>query len=214
MSQPVTEESFFFFLLVFWILAYALAKIYDFEKHGLKILPGFMMYRSKSLKGLLDSASRRWRRLWKILSNVGVILAFGLMAFGTYFLADGILKLTYAPQEANLVFVTVPGLNIRLFWLPYFFVALAIIAITHELAHGIAALSEGIPVKSAGLFFAFVFFGGFVEPDKEGFEKSSTISKVRTVCAGCSVNLVTTFLVILLTTSLFASAGGVLIIEP
>ena len=142
MSQPATEESFFFFLLVFWIFAYGLVKIYNFEKRGLKILPGFMMYKSRSLKGLLDSTSKRWSRLWKSLSNVGVILVFGVMAFGTYFLADGTLKLTCAPQEANHVFVTVPGLIIRLFWLRYFFVAPAIIAITNDLAHGIAALSE------------------------------------------------------------------------
>ena len=32
-------------------------------------------------------------------------------------------------------------------------------------AHGILALSEGIPVKSVGLFSALVFFGGFVEPN-------------------------------------------------
>ena len=213
MSQPISEENFFFFLFLFWIILYGLGRIFDFEKHGLKILPGFLMYRSKRLKRLLDSMSKRWRRLWMILSNVGLALAFGLMAFGIYFLVDGILKLTYTPEVASPVVLTVPGVTIQLYWLPYFFVAVAIVAITHELAHGIVALSEGIPVKSAGLFSALVFFGGFVEPDKEGFEKSSVASKVRTVCAGSSANLVTCFLVMLLMTSLFAQTGGVLIYE-
>jgi len=92
-------------------------------------------------------------------------------------------------------------------------VAVGIIALTHELAHGIIARLTNIPVLSTGIYAVLLFFGAFVEPDEKEFEKAPTLNKLRMLAAGSSTNLVTALLVTLLLTVLFVPGVGVLIQE-
>ncbi len=111
------------------------------------------------------------------------------------------------------IFPVVPILTIRFYWLPYFFVAVVVVMLTHELAHGIIARLEEIPVLSTGVLAAVVFFGAFVEPDEKEFEKAPVLSRLRMLAAGSSSNLVTALLALLLLSGLFAPPAGVLIYE-
>jgi membrane-associated protease RseP (regulator of RpoE activity) len=170
------------------------------------------MYKSKWMKNVLDRISESRQVFWKTLANIGIALAFGLMVFSIYFLANNLVKFFIPIGEASPVSLIIPGITLPLNWLPYFFAAAAIIVLTHEFAHGIAARIEKVPIKSAGIMAALVFFGGFVEPDEEKLEKAPKSSKLRIIAAGSSTNLVTTFLVILLLIGLFApSSSGILI---
>jgi membrane-associated protease RseP (regulator of RpoE activity) len=101
-----------------------------------------------------------------------------------------------------------------LYWLPYFFFAVVIIMLSHELAHGIVARLEGIPILSSGVLAFLVFFGAFVEQDEKEFEKASILDRLRMLGAGSSTNLIIALLATLLMTSLFIpTPAGVLIQE-
>jgi membrane-associated protease RseP (regulator of RpoE activity) len=172
------------------------------------------MYKSGKFKEFLDKASKRRQFFWKTFSNIGIAFALGLMVFSIYFLANNLLNFIYPVGGGAVPIIPIlPVVTIRLYWLPYFFIAIAIAVLTHEFAHGIIARLEKIPVKSAGILMALVFFGGFVEPDEKGFEKASTVSKLRMLAVGSSTNLIIGFLALLLLTGLYAPAAGILIYE-
>ncbi|HML02227.1 MAG TPA: site-2 protease family protein [Candidatus Bathyarchaeia archaeon] len=209
--EVTPETTFLLGLLLFWIVLYAISQLLHAEKHGFKIFPFFLTYRSEKFKGMIGRISRKNTLLWKTLSNVGMALALGLMIYSTYFLFSNLLKFFLPAVESVPVVPVIPGVTISLDSLPYFFVAVAIIVLLHEFAHGISAVAEKVEVKSAGLAVMLAFFGGFVEPEEKSFEKTSKTSKLRILGAGSAVNLVTGLLVIILLASLFAPSAGVLV---
>jgi len=212
------ELTFLVGIAFFWIVLYVLASVFHFDKHGLDVKPGYFMYRSKALNSFLDRAANKWRTFWLVLSNIGLAFSIGLMVFSIYLLANNLLRFIFPPiGQAAPVFPAIPVLSIRLYWLPYFLLAVGVIALTHELAHGIIGRLEGIPVLSSGVigFLLFVIppiF--FVEPDEKGFEKTALLSRLRMLSAGSSINLITGLLVTLLLIGLFfPSPAGILIQE-
>jgi membrane-associated protease RseP (regulator of RpoE activity) len=209
----MTPELWFLIgIVVFWTLLYVISRIFHLEKHGLDVRPAYFMYKSNWMKNVLDKISQRRQFFWKILATIGIVLAFGMMVFSIYFLANNLVRFSIPVGGASAVVPIIPVVTLPLYWLPYFFAAATVIVLTHEFAHGIAARIEKVPIKSAGIVAALVFFGGFVEPDEEKLEKASKSSKLRIIAAGSATNLVTFFLVMLLLIGLFApSSSGILI---
>ncbi|NIU38929.1 PDZ domain-containing protein [Candidatus Bathyarchaeota archaeon] len=177
------------------------------------VKPFYFMYKSKALNQILDTWAKKRRKLWLVLSNISIAFGIGLMVFGVYFLVDNLLRFIYPIGVASPIFPVIPVLTVRLYWLPYFFVAVVVIMLTHELAHGIIARLEEIPVLSTGVLAAVIFFGAFVEPDEKEFEKASVLSRLRMLAVGSSANLVTALLALALLSGLFAPPAGILIYE-
>jgi len=218
MDFTLTPEIVFLIgLAVFWVVLYVLARLFHLDKHGLQVEPAFFMYKSKALNSLLDRIANKRRTLWKVLSNIGLAFSIGLMILGIfYFLINNLLRFIFQPvsQVATPFILLIPVLTIRLYWLPYFFLAVVVIVLTHELAHGIVARLDGIPILSSGILAFLVFFGAFVEQDEKEFEKASLLARLRMLAAGSSTNLVTALLVTLLVTGLFVpTSAGFLIQE-
>jgi membrane-associated protease RseP (regulator of RpoE activity) len=209
------ELIFLLGVAVFWIVLYVLAKVFHLEKHGLDVQPGYFMFKYKRLNNLMDRVAHKNSALWLILSNIGLAFSIGLMAFSVYFLTNNLLRFVFpAIGQATQVFPAIPVLVIRLYWLPYFAFAVAVIALTHELAHGISARLEDVPILSTGVFAFVLFFGAFVEQDDKEFEKAPILTRLRMLASGSATNLVTGLLVTLLLTGLFFPySGGVLIQE-
>ena len=210
--MPLTaEDTFLLGLLLFWAILYALGQIFHTDKHGLKISPLFFTYRSERFKSIISRLGEKNRLLWKTLSNIGTALGLGLLVYVTYFLVSNLFKFFYSKTQSVPITPIIPAVTISLDSLPYFFAAVAIVVILHELAHGVTAIAEKVPVKFAGLALMLAFFGGFVEPEQQGFEKASKTSKLRIVSAGSAINLMTGLLVLVLLLSLFSPSAGVLV---
>jgi len=207
------ESTFLIALVVFWAVLYALSRVFHLKRHGLDVKPIYFIYRSKGLNSFLDRLANKRRFMWLTLSNIGVAFSVGLMIFSVYFLANNLARFFVPAVEAVPVFPVLPGLTIRLYWLPYFFVGVAIVFLSHELSHGVIARLEDIPVLSTGVAMALVFFGAFVEPDEKEFEKASLLARLRMLGAGSATNLVTALLFFLLLEGLFAAPAGIMIQE-
>ena len=207
------ELTFLLGVAVFWIALYALSRVAHLDRHGLEVKPFYFMYKSKALNKTLDNWAKKRRKLWLVSSNISIAFGVGLMVFSIYFFISNLLKFIYPIGVAAPIFPVVPVLTIRFYWLPYFFVAVVVVMLTNELAHGVIARLEEIPVLSTGVLAAVVLFGAFVEPDEKEFEKASVLSRLRMLAAGSSTNLVTALLVLLLLSGLFAPPAGVLIHE-
>jgi len=213
MAFTLTPElSFLIGLVVFWAILYLLAYVFHLDKHGLDVKPAFLMYKSKALNTSIDKLAKKKPVLWTTLSNIGVAFSVGLMAFSLYFLINNLLRFSQV-GEIGYVAPVIPGLTLSLVWLPFFLVAVVVIVLPHELAHGIMARVENIPVLSTGILAVLVFFGAFVEPDEKEFEKASLTARLRMLSAGSATNLVTALLALILLSGLFAAPAGLLIQE-
>jgi len=181
-----------------WAVLYILSGLFDWEKRGVTVEPFFLMLKTSYLNQRLGFISRRRERVWRFIWNIGVVAALGQMAFVVYFLSHNLLDLAYrTPQAAGLVLL-LPGVTISLETLPYVIAALAVVLLTHELAHAVASLTDGVPLKSAGLFLAVIIPGGFVDPDEEKLERSNLSTKLRVYSAGSSTNIAAWLVVSLL----------------
>jgi membrane-associated protease RseP (regulator of RpoE activity) len=201
-------------LLVFWLFVHLLDKTLSLKKYGIKVSLVVIKYESERFKAFLYKASQKGRKLWKVFSNLSMALGAGLLIFAMYFLSENLLRFVQPGGDGSPVVPILPGLTIRVDWLPYFILAFLVAALTHEAAHGIIARVEGVNIKSAGLFFALVQPGGFVAPDEEELEKSSTASKMRVLSAGSSMNLLVGLLAFLAISLLFFRApSGIVVIE-
>ena len=169
------------------------------------------MYKTQRLNNFLEKAANKNQRFWRIVANISIVVAIGEMFFAEYVLTNNFLRFMYTPQVAQPVFPIIPGVTINLRWFPYLLLAISLAITVHEVAHGIIASLEKIPVKSAGIILAPITFGGFVEPDEEKFKKAQLTSRLRVLSIGSLTNLAFGLLASLLIIGLFMPASGVLI---
>jgi membrane-associated protease RseP (regulator of RpoE activity) len=115
----------------------------------------------------------------------------------------------YLPQAFKLNFLPP-------FYFIYWIIILAIIAITHEFAHGIFMRLYGIKIKSTGFgffpFFLPVFLAAFVEQDEKSMKKASRFEQKAVLSAGTFANIITAiigFFIMILFFSCAYSPSGV-----
>ncbi len=193
--------------LLAWFTLYIIFRTSGLEKRGVIAKPLYFIYRSTCLNKALERLAMRGRMFWRVSANIGVAFGVGLMILAVYSLARGAFALAFKTPEATPVSVLVPLPGLTISWenSPYIMVAVVILAITHELAHGIASLIDDIPLKSAGIFSLMFFSGAFVEIDDQKLEKTGHSTRLRVFAAGSSVNLVTWLVVLILMYSFIPS---------
>jgi len=209
--------------LLAWFALYIVFRVSRLERRGLTAKPLYFIYRSTHLNKALERMAKRGRMLWLVSANIGIAFGVGLMILAIYSLARGAFALAFKTPEAAPISVLVPLPGLTISWenTPYIMVAVVILAITHELAHGIASLIDDIPLKSAGIFSLLFLTAAFVEIDDQKLEKTAHSTRLRVFAAGSSVNLVTWLLVLILIYNFIPSispfydttSSGVLIID-
>ncbi len=177
----------------------------------LTIESGAIILRTSKLNRFIEETGRKGQWVIKALATVSIPVSIYLMVIGTYFIHDNLVKMMVKSPEASPFIPVVPGVTLSLGELPYFLVAICVVLLSHELAHGFVAAAEGIPISSSALFLFLVFPGGFIEPDEEGFLRSSLISKIRVLVAGTAINYALAMLFSFLLSVALVQAPGVLI---
>ena len=76
------------------------------------------------------------------------------------------------------------------FYFTYFVIVIAIIAISHEFAHGIFARLNKVKIHSTGFAFLGPFIGAFVEQDDKQMTKAKKFSQLSILAAGTFANIV------------------------
>ena len=154
----------------------------------------FLTLRTKLFDGFFDRLGAfRFSRLasWAALAVVPIVAAIGL-----YLVINSLFVLLSNPAVGDVVreagpgaILLLPGLNP---FLPFVYGWIAIVCAIalHEGAHGVAARSLGLNVKSSGLlFFLFVPIGAFVDVDEEQLKKTSGRAASRVMAAGVGGNI-------------------------
>ena len=211
-----------FFLILSSIFLYIRRK--NLKREGILYL-----YRTKWGIKLINYIGNKYKRTLKALSYVSVALGYLLM-IGILYLTYTIIKiyvfspsivraikvppimplLPYLPQVFKLEFLPP-------FYFTYWIVIIAIIAITHEFAHGIFMRRYDIKIKSTGFAFFPYFFpifpAAFVEQDEKSMGKSKKFEQMAVLGAGTFANVLTAILflgVLLLFFSMAFAPSGII----
>lgn len=149
--------------------------------------------------------------------NVIIFFLFGFAGFGILLLGyqaaliikGYILGRVSCPGVAPVIpGITVPGTDFKI---PFFegWLALIMIMVVHELAHGILARKIGVSVKSFGvLLLGFFPIGAFTEPDEKELKESKPKDQLLVYSSGPTVNLLFALIVLLLSLGIGFLAAG------
>jgi membrane-associated protease RseP (regulator of RpoE activity) len=174
-----------------WLVISAAWWGFKADRFGISGLPIYLLYRTTRFNSFIDRISAISPRAWRTIWNLGIVLGVGSMVYIFYELAWNLLNLFYRTEQAVSIqpIVPLPGfVSFQTF--PYLVLALSVVVASHEISHGIASLADHVPLKSAGLFFAHVIMGGFVEPDEEKLNQAKNATKLRIFAAGSSTNII------------------------
>lgn len=131
---------------------------------------------------------------------IGSLLFQGFMIISEQSNVAGVSPILPSVKDGQ-VGLSPPGEGYENFFIPlhYALIALAVLLIVHEFAHGVLSRVEKIKVKSAGLLTLGPFpIGGFVEPDEEKLKEGDGIKNMRISAMGSFANFTTAFVFVIL----------------
>ena len=199
-----------------YILALYLEESGFLEKWNLERILGIvLMIRTTRGRGFLEYISKN-RRFWRFFGEFSIWLCF-LVMFGVVILmVFAFITSMNSPPQGSLPatdILFIPGVTSFIpFWWPA--LALVITLLIHEYSHGIQARAHGMEVKSFGLLMAGpIPVGAFAEPEQMDMIMAPRRERLRLFAAGPSINLVATFIFLLIlgfvSTGFVASNPGI-----
>lgn len=139
-----------------------------------------------------------------LLLGLFMVNASGILSHSTT--QPGVSPMIPNVNEEGEIGVTFPGYDIFI-PLAYAGIAILVLLLAHELAHGVLARAHNIKLKSTGLLtFGIIPIGAFVEPDEGELEGRPSIEKMRVFTAGSFANLMVCLLCIVALYAIFANS--------
>lgn len=182
------------FYLIVGIIVFANRKRFDIEARF------FYLLRTKFGLKLIDRLAKH-ERIVRTLGLIGTFIGFIGIFFITGMMGLRVYKVV-VNQEASGIAPVLPGLPIAGtgidFPLVIGWIALFIIILIHEFAHGVVARAHKIPVKSSGIAFFGPILAAFVEPDEKRLVKARLGIQNAVFSAGPFANFVTSILFLLI----------------
>lgn len=192
-------------IFVIFVSSFLYIKRKNLKKEGLLFL-----YKTTWGMKLIDRVGKRYKKTLTFLGYVSIGIGYILMGsmlylFGKivyiYFAYPSIVRAIKVPPITPLVPYLPQAFKLDFlppFYFTYWIIILAIIAITHEFAHGIFMRRYNIKIKSTGFgFFPFffpIFLAAFVEQDEKSMRKSSSFKQMAVLAAGTFANILTAIL--------------------
>ena len=194
----------FIFLGIFivFLAVFLYRKKKNIQKQGLLLL-----YRTNWGIKIINRVGEKYKKLLAKLSYVSIGMGYLLMVSMLYLVGKILYIYIAYPQVVRAIKVPpimplIPYLPqvFKLDFLPpfyftYWIIIIAIIAVTHEFAHGIFAALNKVKIKKTGFgffpFFLPIFLAAFVELDEKNMEKKSKFSQMAVLSAGTFANVIT-----------------------
>jgi membrane-associated protease RseP (regulator of RpoE activity) len=203
--------SFYIYDITFLVL-FTLFVIHFLYKRRTKLEKEGIMYLYRTQVGVrfIDYIGTKYKKTLRVLSVFAVISGYFLMATMMYFLGRLLYIYLFVPEIVRAIKIPplmplVPYLPevfkidfLPSFYFTYWIIAIAVIAVFHEFAHGIIARTYGIKIKTTGFGFLGPFLAAFVEPDEKQMESKSKFQQIAVLSAGTFTNLVLAILFFLL----------------
>ncbi len=170
------------------------------------------IYRTKIGISLMDKWGKKYSRAIKILGFVGIVSGFLFMIVTLLLLLFGVFQFLTVKDAPPSVAPLLPGIDIpgSPINLPLVsgFIAIFIVIVVHEFAHGLVARAYKIPVLSTGYVQMAIFPAAFVEPDEKKLSKSPTRVQLSLFAAGAFANVLFAIFALLLMIGFGYMAGS------
>ncbi|GCB76031.1 hypothetical protein scyTo_0019835, partial [Scyliorhinus torazame] len=101
------------------------------------------------------------------------------------------------PENERILQVVVPGVNLPISQMVYFFSAILISGVIHEVGHGVAAVREQVRFNGFGVFIFVIYPGAFVDLYTNHLQLISPIQQLRVFCAGVWHNFILALMALL-----------------
>ena len=191
MALELLTDNAIIYVLIAWVVILGIAKALKLEKHGFKITPYSLTYKNTQVQTALSKMLTRTKRGIRVFADVSVIAGFLMMGYAFWFLFVNMANYFTEPTEFLAMMPIVPGVTVTSWEHIFaFLLAIPIVLVVHEGAHGIVATLEKIKIKTGGVGVIIALFYGFVEPDEEEFDNAKKISKLRVIGAGATSNVI------------------------
>uniref|UniRef100_A0A1A8EJV4 Membrane-bound transcription factor site-2 protease n=1 Tax=Nothobranchius korthausae TaxID=1143690 RepID=A0A1A8EJV4_9TELE len=194
---------------------------------GLMVSPFHVRWQTTMFNRLFAYCARINPRALYLWFNSGLVFGIAAMV-GSVVLLIKTLQQTYAQMTTNnpriggqqVLQVVVPGVNLPTSQLAYFFIALLLSGVIHELGHAVAALREQVRVNGFGMFVFVLYPGAFVDLFTTHLNLVSPTQQLRIFCAGvwhnfvlCVAALAFLFLLPVLLFPAYTTGAGALVTE-
>lgn len=209
------------FLVVFSVFLYTRKK--NLKREGI-----IYLYKTSWGIKLINRIGKKYKKAMRVLSWLSITSGYILMT-GMFYLIYVLIRIYFFVPEAVRAIKVPPIMPLvpylpqvfKLEFLPpfyftYWIVIIAILAITHEMAHGILAAYNKVRIKTTGFgFFPFffpVFPLAFVELDEEVMQKKENFAQRAILGAGTFANVLTGILFFAILIGFFSfsfSAAGI-----
>ena len=225
LSDPFTRIDLIFlaiFLIFFSSFLYTRKK--NLKREGLLFL-----YKTTWGIKLINYLGTKYKKTLGILSYISIFTGYLLMTGVLYMMYTLVKIYLFNPEIVRAIKVPpliplVPYLPqvFKLGFLPpfyftYWIIILAIIAVTHEVAHGIFATYNKVKIKTTGFgffpYFLPIFLAAFVELDEKKMAKKEKFPQLAILSAGTFANIITGIVFLLILIGFFSvafSASGVI----
>ncbi len=192
-------------LIIFFI---AIVVFLYVKRKNLKKEGWLFLYKTRWGIKLINYTGKKYPKTLKILSYVSITIGYLLMAgmiwlfyniLSIYFLRPDVVSQIKVPPIMPLIpYIDKVVPFLPPFYFTYWIIILAIIAITHEFAHGIFAAYNKVKIKKTGFgffpFFLPIFLAAFVELDEKAMPKKSNTGQRAILSAGTFANVLTAIL--------------------
>lgn len=203
------------FLVIFttFVVWFLYSRRANLKREGIMYL-----YRTSVGIKFIDYVGEKYKRTLSVLAFIGVVVGYLLMASMIYFLYKLLYLYLFVPEIVRAIKIPplmplIPYLpeafNISFlppFYFTYWIIAIAVIAIFHEFAHGIIARRYGVKIHTTGFGFLGPFLAAFVEPDEKQMEEKPKYQQIAILSAGVFTNLVLAILFFLMLSGFFVLA--------
>lgn len=194
------------FVLVLGVYLFVNRKNVEIQK-WISYVVYMVLYRAKWGIPMMDSIAKKYPRLVKYTSYGGIYIGFAGMIFIFIYLIYMLIQMFVSKPDMASVAIVQPFVETEFgsafFYVPftYFIVAIFIIAVVHEAAHGIVARRFKMKVKSTGFAFFSILVpiipAAFVEPDEKHMKKAKPMHQLAMYAAGPLANIILGALVLI-----------------
>lgn len=211
--------SFYIYDIAFLIVFSLLVGLFLWKRRKNLKREGIMyLYRTQVGVKFIDYVGGKYKKTLSVLGFIGIICGYGLMAGMIYFLYKLIYIYLFMPDVVRAIKIPplmplIPYLpeafNISFlppFYFTYWIIAIAVIAIFHEFAHGIIARRYDIKILTTGFGFLGPFLAAFVEPDEKQMETKPKYQQIAVLSAGVFVNFILAIIFFLMLSGFFVLA--------
>ncbi len=187
-----------------------------------------LLYRAHWGIKFINKIGKKYKKTLHFLSYISITVGYFLMGIMVYLFGKivwlyvfnpSIVKAIKVPPIAPLIPYLPQAFNLSFlpnFYFTYWIVIIAIVAIFHELAHGIFSARYNVNIQKTGFGFFPYFFpilpAAFVEPDMKQMMKKKKHNQLAILSAGTFANILTAILAVFLLWGFSALAfapGGV-----